>query len=115
MVVVVKVEWFLGPFSIWYQGKWGNLCCDGWFHCRGTCSIEVSVCMGLGLGHDSKLRLTGCIGGSLVKSRWASFMQRPSKVLLPVLWWPTTISVDVVHRLWVIALIIFVTGSWSFV
>jgi hypothetical protein len=56
-VIVAKVEWILGPFFIWCRGKWDNHWCDGWFCCHGTCCIEVSVCMGLGLG------LTGCIGG----------------------------------------------------
>jgi hypothetical protein len=47
------------------QDRWGNLLCDGGFHYHGTCSMEVSLCMGLGraLGHGSKLRLSGCIGG----------------------------------------------------
>jgi hypothetical protein len=49
------------------QDRWGNLLCDGWFHCHGTCSMEVSLCMGLNRspGHGLKLRLSGCIGGDL--------------------------------------------------
>jgi hypothetical protein len=73
---MAKVEWILGPFSVWCEGKWGSLWCNGWFRCRGTCSIEVSVCIDLSLAPDygSKLRLAGCIGGwgSLVESVWAS-------------------------------------------
>jgi hypothetical protein len=60
------LRWQANIFSIWCRGRWGNLWCDSWFHCRGTCSIEVSVCMDLDhtLGHDSKLRPAGCIGGT---------------------------------------------------
>jgi hypothetical protein len=59
VLVVVKAGPALDPFSFWCRYRWSNLCCDGWFHCRGTCSIEVLVCMGLGLsrGHGSKLHL----------------------------------------------------------
>jgi hypothetical protein len=61
----VKVMQNLAPFSFWSQDRWGNLLCDGWFHCHGTCSMEVPLCMSLGLtpGHGSKLRLSDCIGG----------------------------------------------------
>jgi hypothetical protein len=61
---VAKVEWILGPFSIWCRCRWG---CDGWFRYRDTCSTKVSVCMGLGLapGRGSKLRPIGCTRGDL--------------------------------------------------
>jgi hypothetical protein len=55
----------LAPISFWSQGRWGNLLCDDWCRCHGTCSMEISLCMGLGRApdHDSKLCLFGCIGG----------------------------------------------------
>jgi hypothetical protein len=48
VVVVAKVGWTLGPFSVWSRCRWGNLWCDGWFRFHVTCRIEVWVCMGLG-------------------------------------------------------------------
>jgi hypothetical protein len=54
-------------------------------------------------------------GGSLIKSPWVSFLRRPSEVFLPVLWLPTPIRINVVYRLWVVALVITITRSWSFV
>jgi hypothetical protein len=55
------------------------------------------------------------LGGSLIESPWVSFLQRPSKIIFLVLWWPATIRVDVMHMLRVTALIITVAGSWRFV
>jgi hypothetical protein len=117
VVVVVKVEWVLAPFSTWFQQKWGNLCFGGWFHCRGTCSIGVSLCMGLNCdrGHDLELHSFGCMGRSLIEGPWVSFLRRWSVILLPVPWWPATIRIDVMHRLGVDALIIIVMGSCSFI
>jgi hypothetical protein len=70
--VDVKVVHNLAPFSFWSQDRWGNLLCDGWYPCHGTCGIEVSLCMGLSraLDHSLKLRLSGCMGGgvSLIES-----------------------------------------------
>jgi hypothetical protein len=51
------------------------------------------------------------LGGYLIESPRVSFLQRPSKVFLPVLWWPTTIRIDVEYRLWVVALVITITRS----
>jgi hypothetical protein len=53
--------------------------------------------------------------GSLFEASWVSFLRRSSEVLLPVLWWSTTIRVDVVYGLRVIALVVIVTRSCSFV
>jgi hypothetical protein len=113
----VKVEWVLSPFSAWFQGKWDNLWCGDWFHCRGTCSMGVSLCMGLGCDrdHDLELHPFGYMGGSLIEGPWVSFLRRWSKILLPVLWWPANIRIDAMHMLGVAALIIIVTGSCSFV
>jgi hypothetical protein len=55
------------------------------------------------------------LGGSLIESHWVSFRRRPSKVFLPVLWWPTTIRINAVYKLRVVALVITITTSWSFV
>jgi hypothetical protein len=65
VVVIAKVEWVLAPFSAWFQVKWGNLWRGGWFHCSGTCSIGVALCMGLyrDHSHDLELCLFGCMGG----------------------------------------------------
>jgi hypothetical protein len=65
LVVGAKVEWVLAPFSAWFQGKWGNLWCGGWFHFRGTCTTGVSLCMGLGhdRDHDLGFLLFGCMWG----------------------------------------------------
>jgi hypothetical protein len=69
VVVVAKVELVVAPFSTWFQGKWGNLWCGGWFHCRDTCSTGVSLCMGLDHdhGHDLELRPFGFMRGSFVE------------------------------------------------
>jgi hypothetical protein len=71
VVVVANVEWVLGPFSAWFQGKWSNLWCDSWFQYCGTCSTGVSLCMGLGRNrnHNLELCLFGCMGG--VFDRWS--------------------------------------------
>jgi hypothetical protein len=55
----------LAPSSFLSRDRWGDLFYDGWFRCHGTCSMEVSLCMGLGRapGHGLKLRLISCIGG----------------------------------------------------
>jgi hypothetical protein len=37
------------------------------------------------------------------------------EVFLPVLWWPATIKVNVVQMLQVVALVITIMRSWSFV
>jgi hypothetical protein len=55
------------------------------------------------------------ISGPLVETCMVPFLWRWSKVLFPVLRWPTTIGIDVVHRLGVIALIIIVARPQSFV
>jgi hypothetical protein len=117
VVVGAKVELVLAPFSAWFQGKFDNLWCGGWFHCRGTYSTGGSLCMGLGRdrGHDLELRPFGCRGGSLIEGHWVSLLRRWSKILLPVLWWPATIRIDAMHRLGVATLIIIVMGSCSFI
>jgi hypothetical protein len=53
--------------------------------------------------------------GSSIEGPWVSFRQRWSKILLPVLWWPTTIKINVVHRSRIAALIIIVIASCSFI
>jgi hypothetical protein len=75
VVVCAKVEWVFAPFSTWFQGKWDNLWCDGWFHFHGTCSMQVSLCMGLGhdCGHDLGSRLFGCMGGGVFDRRSFGF------------------------------------------
>jgi hypothetical protein len=117
VVVGAKVEWILAPFSAWFQGKWGNLWCGGWFYFRGTCSMGVSLCMGLShdRGHHLGLRLFCCMWGSLIECPLVSFQRRWLEILLPVLWWPTTFRINVVHRPGIAALIIIVTRSCSFV
>jgi hypothetical protein len=47
VLVDAKVVQNLAPFSFSFQDRWGNFLCDGWFHCHGTCSMEVSLCIGL--------------------------------------------------------------------
>jgi hypothetical protein len=63
--VGAKVVLNLTPFSFWFQDRWGNLLCDCWFCCHGTCSMDVSLCMGLSRApsHSSKLHPSGCIAG----------------------------------------------------
>jgi hypothetical protein len=70
VMVGVKVEWVL----------W----CGGWFHCRGTCSMGVLLCMGLGhdRGHDLMRHPFGCMWGSLIEGPWVSFLWRWSEILL---------------------------------
>jgi hypothetical protein len=53
--------------------------------------------------------------GSSIEGPWVSFRQRWSKILLPVLWWPMTIRINVVHRSRIAVLIIIVTASCSFI
>jgi hypothetical protein len=55
------------------------------------------------------------MSGPLTESCMVPFLQRWSKILFAVLWWPATIEINVVHRLGVIALIIIVAGPWSFI
>jgi hypothetical protein len=118
VVVCAKVEWVFAPFSTWFQGKWDNLWCDGWFHFHGTCSMQVSLCMGLGhdCGHDLGSRLFGCMGGgSLIEGPLASFLWRWSEIIFLVLWWPSTIRINVVHGPSTTTLIIIVTWSCGFI
>jgi hypothetical protein len=71
-----KVVPNLAPSSFWSRDRWVNLLYDDWYRCHGTCSMEVSLYMGLGraLGHGLKLCLFGCIGESLIESPWVSFL-----------------------------------------
>jgi hypothetical protein len=55
------------------------------------------------------------MSGPLVKGCMVSFLRRWSKILFPVLWWPTTIGIDDLYRLGIIALIIIVARPWRFV
>jgi hypothetical protein len=73
--------------------------------------------MGLGLAPAAVqcFALLVVLGGSLVKGVWASFLQRSFVALLPILWRPTTVRVDVVHRFGVMAVNVIVSGSWGFV
>jgi hypothetical protein len=56
VVVVVKVEWVLAPFSTWLQGKWCNLWCGGflslsWYMQYGVVTMfgpRTQPCPGLG-------------------------------------------------------------------
>jgi hypothetical protein len=55
------------------------------------------------------------LSGSLVEGLLVPFLHRCPKVLLPVLWWSTTIIVNTMYWLGVVALIVIVAGSWGFV
>jgi hypothetical protein len=102
-----KVVPNLAPFSSWCQDRWSNLLCDGWFHCHGTCSMEVSLCMGLdrALRHGLKLHLFGCIGGGGV-------FDRKSLGFFPM---KATIIIDAMYRIWVVSLVITITRSLIYV
>jgi hypothetical protein len=77
------------------------------------CYIGNSVCLRSCIRNiDTSLAV---MSGPLIEGCMVPFLRRWSKILFPVLWWPTTIGIDVVHRLGVIVLIIFVARPWSFV
>jgi hypothetical protein len=80
--VGVKVVPNLAPFSFWSQGRWGNLLCDGWCRCPGTCSLEVLLCVGLGYAPATVRSSASLVvlGGCLIESPWVSFLRRPSEV-----------------------------------
>jgi hypothetical protein len=53
---------------------------------------------------------------SLIGGPRVSFLQRWPKILLPILWWPTTIKINAMHQLGVAVLIVIVAkGSWGFI
>jgi hypothetical protein len=104
----MKAGLILGPFFYSTRGIWGNLLCDGWFKYRGTRSTEVRMCMGLSRNRNHDLTVLGksFIGGSRV-----SFLQRWPKILLPILWWPTVIRIDVVFWLGIVVLDVIVASG----
>jgi hypothetical protein len=63
--------------------KIGQLWCDDWFHYHDTCSMEVSMCMGLigALCHDLWLRLSDFIGGEGAVSDQSFSIFFPMKAL----------------------------------
>jgi hypothetical protein len=55
------------------------------------------------------------LGGSLIEGPWVPFLWRCTKVLLPILYWPTAIRINTVHWLGVAALTVVVARSWGFI
>jgi hypothetical protein len=51
------------------------------------------------------------LGESLIKCSLISLLRRCSKIILPILWWPTSIRINIVHWLGVAALAIIVARS----
>jgi hypothetical protein len=61
--------------------------------------MQYGGCMCMGLGHDHYLGLVRPL--ALV-----SFLRRGSKILIPILRWPTAIRVDIVHLFGVASLVV---------
>jgi hypothetical protein len=55
------------------------------------------------------------LGESLIEGSRVSFLRRYCKVLLPILWWPTSIRINTMHWLRVAMLAVIVMRSWAFV
>jgi hypothetical protein len=66
--------------------------------------------MDLGRGHGFVLacRLIDCTGWISGQRLSGFFLVRWSKILLALFWWPTTIRINVVHRLGVAVLVVIV-------
>jgi hypothetical protein len=52
---------------------------------------------------------------SLVGGPRVCFLQGCPKNLFPILWWSTTVRINVVHWLGIVALVFIVARSWGFI
>jgi hypothetical protein len=56
------------------------------------------------------------LGKSLIRGSRVLFLWRWPKILLPILWWPAAVRIDVVYWLWIVLLVVIVVrGPWGFV
>jgi hypothetical protein len=65
--------------------------------------------------HDLRLCLFGCMEGIFDRRSLGFFPTETVRNSSPILWWPTTIRINVVHRSRIAMLIILVMESCSFV
>jgi hypothetical protein len=76
------------------------------------------MCMGDGRDHGLVLACPLSEGSGLAFARkfLAPVLRKWSKIVFPILWWPTTIRINIVHFLGISLLVVIIMNwSWSFV
>jgi hypothetical protein len=118
VLFAVKATRILGPFSFWTQGIWGNFCAMIGLTAMKH-AVRRSKCVWASTTTVATIWCAASLivlSESLIGGPRISFLRRCPKILLPIIWWPTTIRIDAVHWLWLVALtVIVVRGPWGFI
>jgi hypothetical protein len=106
----MKAAQILVPFFFWTREIWGNLLCDD---CLTFVKYAVrrSECVWVSATTVAAIWCTASLivlSKCLIEGPQISFLWRWPKILLPIIWWPTIIRINIVHQLRVVALTIIV-------
>jgi hypothetical protein len=66
-------------------------------------------------GSGSNLRLAGYFEEIFGRKFQSLFAVGASVTFVPALWWSVAVGGNVVHRLWIVAMVVAITNYWGFV